>query len=71
MELSHTGLNLHSAAAERLNEYIARRRERFGEETHNFEGFEQELHTLIMAVERELVQKRMPHIFSKAHSGLD
>lgn len=59
MELSHTGLNLHSAAAERINEYIARRRERFAEEAHNFEHFEQELHTLVMALETELVGEEL------------
>ena len=59
MELSHTGLNLHSAAAERLSEYIAGRRERFGEETHNFERFEQELHLLVMALEGELVGEEL------------
>lgn len=59
MELSHTGLDLHSAAAERINEFIARRREVFGEETHNFERFEQKLHTLIMALENELVGEEL------------
>ncbi len=59
MELFHIGLNLHSAAPERINEYIARRRERFGEETHNFEHFEQELHTLVMALESELVGEEL------------
>ena len=59
MELSHTGLNLHSAVAERINEYIARRRKQFGDETHNFEKFEQELHTLVMALESELVGEEL------------
>ena len=59
MELSHTGLNLHRAAAEGLNEFISQRRERFGEEIHNFERFEQELHTLVMALEGELVSEEL------------
>ena len=59
MELSHTELNLQSAGAERINEYIAKRRERFGEEAHNFEKFEQELHTLVMALESELVGEEL------------
>lgn len=59
MELSHTGLNLHSIAAERINEYIAGRREQFGKETHNFERFEQELHRLIMVLESELVGEEL------------
>ena len=59
MELSHTGLNLHSAAAERLSEYIAGRRERFGEAPQNFEIYEQELHRLVMALESELVSEEL------------
>jgi hypothetical protein len=59
MELSHTGTNLHSAAAERINEYISKGRERFGEEEHNFEKFEQELHALVMALESELVGEEL------------
>src|SRR5512133_2244274 len=59
MELSHTEQNLHSAANRRLNAFIAYRREQFGEETHNFERFEQELHALIMALEGELVGEEL------------
>ena len=59
MELSHIGLNLHSAAAQRLNAFITQRRERFEEETHNFERFEQELHKLVMALEGELVGEEL------------
>ena len=59
MKLSHTGLDLHSAAAERLNAFIKQRREQFGEERHNFERFEEELHGLIMALEGELVGEEL------------
>jgi hypothetical protein len=59
MKLSHTGLELHSAAAERLNAYIMQRRERFGEETHNFERFEEKLHGLLMDLEGELVAEEL------------
>jgi hypothetical protein len=59
MKLSHTGLELHSAAAERLNAFIMQRRERFGEETHNFERFEEELHGLLMDLEGELVAEEL------------
>ena len=34
-------------------------RERFGEEMDNFERFEQELHTLVMALEGELVGEEL------------
>ena len=59
MKLSHTGLDLHSAAAERLSAFIVERRERFGEEAHNFERFEEELHGLLMDLEGELVAEEM------------
>jgi hypothetical protein len=59
MELSHTEQNLHSAAAQRLSAFITDRREEFGEETHNFERFEQELHTLVMVLEGELVGEEL------------
>ena len=66
MKLSHTGLDLHSAAAERLNGFIMQRRERFGEETHNFERFEEELHALVMAVECELIAEELNRYDLKA-----
>lgn len=59
MELSHTEQNLHSAATQRLSAFIEQRREGFGQETHNFERFEQELHTLVMALEGELVGEEL------------
>jgi hypothetical protein len=59
MKLSHTGLELHSAAFDRLKKFIQQRGEQFGEETHNFERFEEELHALIMAVEGELVGEEL------------
>jgi hypothetical protein len=59
MELCHTDQNLHSVAAQRINAFIAQRREQFGKEVHDFEHFEQELHTLIMALEGELVGEEM------------
>jgi hypothetical protein len=59
MELSHTEQNLHSAAAQRLSAFIEQRRAGFGQETHNFERFEQELHRLVMALEGELVGEEL------------
>jgi hypothetical protein len=59
MELCHTELNLPRVAGQRLNAFIAHRREQFGAETHNFERFEEELHTLIMAMESELVGEEL------------
>ena len=50
---------MHSAAFDRLNKFIQQRREQFGEETHNFERFEEELHALVMAVEGELVAEEL------------
>jgi hypothetical protein len=59
MKLSHRGLELHSAAFDRLKKFIQQRREQFGGETHNFERFEEELHALVMAVEGELVAEEL------------
>ena len=59
MELCHNDQNLHRPAAQRINAFIARRRMKFGEATHNFEHFEQELHQLIMALEGELIGEEL------------
>jgi len=59
MKLSHRGLELHSAAFDRLKKFIQQRREQLGGETHNFERFEEELHALVMAVEGELVAEEL------------
>lgn len=65
MEFCHTDIFLHSAAAERLAELIQNRREKWaGQQTellsmNDFEGFEQELHKLVMALECELVSEEL------------
>jgi hypothetical protein len=65
MELCHTDFFLHSPAAQRLAEYIQKQRERWAGQPvdlssmGNFEGFEQELHTLVMALECELVNEEL------------
>jgi hypothetical protein len=59
MELCHSELNLHSAAAQRIGEYLAHRQEASEAERADFETFEQELHGLIMALECELVGEEL------------
>ena len=60
MEFCHNDIFLHSAAAQRLAEFIEKRRQKWSTQTDlssvdNFESFEQELHTLVMALECEMV----------------
>jgi len=62
MEFCHTDIFLHSAAAQKLAEFIQKRREKWVSQTDlscvdKFENFEQELHTLVMALECEMVAK--------------
>ncbi len=59
MESCHTDSLLHSPAAQRLTEFIHKRREHFAEETHDFERFEQELHELLMSLECELIGEEL------------
>jgi hypothetical protein len=67
MEFCHTDIFLHSAAAKELTELMQKRREKWaGQETevpsmNDFEGFEQELHQLVMALECELVSEELSH----------
>jgi len=65
MKLCHSDIFLHSAGIKRLAELIEKQREKWAiEQTetprpHNFEGFEQELHKLVMALECELVSNEL------------
>ena len=64
MEFCHTDIFLHSPAAQRLVEFIQKRREQWATPTDlsnvdKFESFEQDLHTLVMALECELVSEEL------------
>lgn len=65
MELCHTDNFLHSVAAKQLAELIQKRREQWAEQQvdllnqNDFEGFEQELHKLLMDLECELVSEEL------------
>ena len=64
MEFCHTDIFLHSPAAQRLAEYIQKRREKWDAQTDlscvdRFENFEQELHTLVMALECEMISEEL------------
>ena len=64
MEFCHTDIFLHSAAAQKLAEFIQERREKWVSQTDlscvdKFENFEQELHTLVMALECEMVSEEL------------
>jgi hypothetical protein len=64
MEFCHTNSALHSPAAQRLVEFIQERREQWVMEADSgnvdrFESFEQDLHRLVMALERELVSEEL------------
>jgi len=65
MEFCHTDIFLHSAAAKQLAELMQKQREKWaGQQTeepsmNDFEGFEQELHKLVMALECELVSEEL------------
>lgn len=64
MEFCHSDIFLHSAAAQKLAEFIQKRREKWVAQTDlscvdKFENFEQELHTLVMALECEMVSEEL------------
>ena len=65
MEFCHTDLYLHSAAAKELAEMVEKQRKKWAEqrkelpEMDDFEGFEQALHKLMMALECELVSEEL------------
>ena len=64
MESCHTVGILHSAAAQRLAEFVQKRCEQWMTQHElssvgDFEDFEQELHTLVMALESELVGEEL------------
>jgi hypothetical protein len=64
MELCHSDIILHSAAAKQLAEFIQQQRKKWTEQEtgmHNFESFEQELHKLVMALECELLREELGH----------
>jgi hypothetical protein len=59
MELCHSKRELDSVAGQRIMEFMEARRRQFGQEQHDFEGFERELHELVMALECELVEEEL------------
>jgi hypothetical protein len=64
MEFCHTDIFLHSAAAQRLAEFIQKRREKWSTEidlsnVSDFESFEQDIHALVMALECEMVSEEL------------
>ena len=64
MEFCHTDSFLHSPAAQRMAEFIQKRREKWATQNDlssvdNFESFEQDIHTLVMALECELVNEEL------------
>jgi hypothetical protein len=64
MEFCHTDPFLHSAAAQRLAEFIQKRRDKWATQNglfsvDNFESFEQDIHAMIMALECELVSEEL------------
>jgi len=64
MEFCHRDIDLHSVAAQRLAEFMDKRRQKWAMQADascvdNFESFEQELHSLMMAIERELVSEEL------------
>jgi hypothetical protein len=59
MELCHTDPILYSAAGQRLAAFITHHRDHFRAEPQAFEQFEQELHTMVMALECEFVAEEL------------
>lgn len=64
MEVGYTDLFLHSPAAQQLAEFIQERSKKWVTQTDlsrvdNFERFEQDLHTLVMALECEMVSEEL------------
>jgi hypothetical protein len=64
MEFCHSDVFLHSSSAQRIAEFIQQQRESWAAQTDladagHFENFEQDLHTLLMALECELVSEAL------------
>lgn len=59
MELSHNEATLHSPAAQKLADFLRKRRENCNLELSSFEHFESELHEQITALECELVSEEL------------
>src|SRR4030067_1865297 len=65
MELCHTNIFLHSAAAKQLAELLQKRQKQWSVQqaelpsVNDFEDFEQELHKLVMVLECELVSEEL------------
>jgi hypothetical protein len=64
MEFCHTDTILHSPAVQRLAEFLHKRRQKWSTQTDmsnvdDFESFEQELHTLITALECEMASEEL------------
>lgn len=64
MEVCHTDSFLHSPAAQRLAEFVQKRCEQWTAQNDfssmaSFESFEQEVHTLVMALESELIGEEL------------
>ena len=57
MEFCHKTSILHSAAMERLGQFIRERQMQWEDGTPDFESFEHELHEHIMAIEREFLKE--------------
>jgi hypothetical protein len=63
MEVLHKNGVLTSPACEQLGQFVRQRRQQWRSQEHtpDFEAFEQELHELVMALERELVAEELAH----------
>jgi hypothetical protein len=59
MEFCHKRSILHSAAIERLGQFVRERQAQWTDGTPDFESFEHELHEHIMAIERELLKEEL------------
>jgi hypothetical protein len=59
MEFCHKKSILHSAAIERLGQFVLERQAQWADGTPDFESFEHELHERIMAIERELLKEEL------------
>lgn len=65
MEFCHTDIFLHSTAAKQLAEFVQKRRKQWAEQPpdvpqrHDFEAFEQELHSLVRLLECEMVREEL------------
>jgi hypothetical protein len=61
MGFCHERSILHSAATERLGQFVLEWRTQWEDGTPDFEHFEHELHERIMAIERELLKEELAH----------